>query len=318
MGLPTSHTPSFDNGLPPSLLPDSLKGITTHLLWAHSDPDSSSCTRPCPIDDPHVYGHCHFPYAFLNDYTQMPNSIPMYPYDFVNPSFRTGVGMELEECGAEIMSPEQFIHHFNTEHRHELSNVMSMKLGGEYNLPSAVPSTSSSANPFDMALMSSQTSLKEPSPMTPLSTPLTAVEIELTDPTRRRSPSNLSLSEGNHGRMAPDWENKCLWCDDLGSEMCGKTFSDPGELFAHVNAAHIKHLVKGPRGFRCGWENCRREDDGKDGFPQRSKIERHMQTHIERKFGKPAPIIQSRKANRPQTSHTAATIAGRSSLPNRP
>lgn len=282
-GLPTSHAP-FDNYLPPSLLPDNLRGITTHLLWAHSDPNSSSCTRPCPIDDPHVFGHCHFPYPFLDGYTQIPDSMPMYPYDFVSTPFKTGIRTGSEECGAEILSPDEFIQHFNAEHRQELASVMSKKLGTGYSLPSTVPSSSSSANPFDMTLLSSQASLKEPSPMTPLSNPHDSAEIERTGLSRRRSPSDISLTDATHGQTAPDWENRCLWCDDIGSEVCGKTFADAGELFAHVNAVHIKQLSKGPRGFRCGWENCRREDDGKDGFPQRSKIERHMQTHIERKF----------------------------------
>lgn len=283
-GLPTSHT-QFDNSLPTSLLPDNIRGITSHLLWAHSDPNSSSCTRPCPIDDPDVFGHCHFPYPFLDGYAQIPDSMPMYPYDFVHPPFKTGTRPGSEECGAEILSPDEFIQHFNAAHRQDLASVMSKKLGTGHSLPSTVPSTSSSANPFDMSLMSSQVSLKEPSPMTPLSSSQDNTESDRTDLARRRSASDTSLTEATNGHSSsPDWENRCLWCDDAGSGVCGRTFGDPGELFAHVNAVHIKHLTKGPKGFRCGWENCRREDDGKDGFPQRSKIERHMQTHIERKF----------------------------------
>ena len=212
----------------------------------------------------------------------MPDSMPMYSFDFLNQSFKPTTGPE--ECGAQITSPDDFIQHFNAEHRQDLANAMSTRLGGNQTLLSAGASTTtSSANPFDISLLSSQESLKNPSPLTPLSTPHEPLENDYAK--HQYSPSHLSLPDADHTTTAieTEWEHKCLWCHDLGSEPCGKIFADAGELFTHVNTAHIKHLVKGPKGFRCGWETCRREDDGKDGFPQRSKIERHMQTHIERK-----------------------------------
>jgi hypothetical protein len=83
--------------------------------------------------------------------------------------------------------------------------------------------------------------------------------------------------------MGLDWENKCLWCEKEGGAVCGQTFGNAEELFTHVNAAHIKSLTKGPTGYTCLWQTCNREAEGKKPFPQRSKIERHMQTHIGRK-----------------------------------
>ncbi|KAL1882732.1 hypothetical protein VTK73DRAFT_1252 [Phialemonium thermophilum] len=277
MGLPTPHS-EFGHNHPPLFLPDRLKGITSHLLWAHSDPSSSSCTRPCPIDDPHVFGHCQFPYSLMPEYSHMPDAMSLYSYDLVHPSFRPGVG--LEECGAEIMSPDEFIQHFNTQHRHELESAMLLDFTNDQRLPSTAPSVGSSGNFFDTSLVSPTSSLKELSPLTPLSTPHETGEGDAACTRHQRSSSNTSLSDKHIGAGS---ENRCLWCDEVGSEVCGLCFSTPSELFSHVNSAHIKHLTKGPKGFRCGWENCRREDDGKDGFPQRSKIERHMQTHIEHK-----------------------------------
>jgi hypothetical protein len=93
--------------------------------------------------------------------------------------------------------------------------------------------------------------------------------------------------------MAPDDGVRCLWRAAPGSPICGKTFHDPTVLYEHVVSVHIKTLAKGANGFRCGWEHCPRESDGKDGFPQRSKIERHMQTHIGREFFTPGVVQES-------------------------
>jgi hypothetical protein len=84
--------------------------------------------------------------------------------------------------------------------------------------------------------------------------------------------------------MGADEEHRCLWREEGSSEICGHLFADAEDLFKHASETHIKNAQKGAQGFRCGWDDCPRSEVGAAGFPQRSKIERHMQTHIGRKL----------------------------------
>lgn len=90
--------------------------------------------------------------------------------------------------------------------------------------------------------------------------------------------------------LQPGDEFKCFWCETAESVPCGLEFGNAEELHKHVVSDHVRTLPKGPNGFCCGWEKCRRGQDGKPGFPQRSKIERHMQTHTGSKYLTLAPI----------------------------
>jgi hypothetical protein len=69
----------------------------------------------------------------------------------------------------------------------------------------------------------------------------------------------------------------CMWEVSQGA-VCGCTFQDDTELQTHIQSVHTARLRKSD-GFYCMWKGCARRNTGKDGFAQRSKLDRHMQSH---------------------------------------
>ncbi|KAK4218735.1 zinc-responsive transcriptional regulator ZAP1 [Rhypophila decipiens] len=269
----------------PNLLPNAFghnfAPIIDHALVAHSDPDSSSCTRsPCLLDDPRNYGNgnCHLPLVYQNPalFNRL-HSIMEEPDMQMNPIF--------PECGAEISNPEAFLEHYNQQHRPSYKELVSslqdsLQVNPRPQQGQAIASNGtnsrSPATPFDTS--DSGASANTPSPLTPLSHSVEMADVKQTHP----SPSRSMTEESESGTvdMEADREHRCLWRENPTADVCGQIFADSGELFDHSVNRHIKHAVKGPDGFSCGWLGCPRSAQGASGFPQRSKIERHMQTHI--------------------------------------
>ncbi|KAL2017818.1 hypothetical protein VTK56DRAFT_1620 [Thermocarpiscus australiensis] len=260
--------------LPPGLLPDPVCNIANHLLVAHSDQDSSACTRPCPLDDPQNYSYCHLP-LYLN-------SAPLDQYTSVGSDLQMNNGFV--ECGAEIHDPESFLAHFNSQHRPLFVtgalNPTRASAGMHHRTVFAsTDATSSPATPPDASASASSTLSGMPSPLTPLSNSVEMSDAKPESSPRARSTS-IASSASEPLELGGDEEHRCLWRDEGCSEICGEIFADAEELFRHASEVHIKHAQKGAQGFRCGWDDCPRSEPGAAGFPQRSKIERHMQTHI--------------------------------------
>lgn len=69
-------------------------------------------------------------------------------------------------------------------------------------------------------------------------------------------------------------EHLCRWLC-LDGIACGQKFASNKELQDHCKSDHVKNLKKGPNGFCCTWWGCARPGP----FSQKSKLERHMQTH---------------------------------------
>ncbi|KAK0733893.1 hypothetical protein B0T26DRAFT_686276 [Lasiosphaeria miniovina] len=253
-----------------SWLPSNNSGgnITSHILVAHPAKTQSNCTRPCPLDDPRNYSNCHVPMVY-------DNPSPFDQYGSVGSDLQ--LNQDHPVCGAEIPDPEAFLAHFNARHRPfftsnapELANT----LHGQVVLPSNEAMSSSPITPLDTTDSGASTST--PSPFTPLSN-----NMDISDMKQSQSRSHSVVSsEATPFIAGPDDEHRCLWREESSSEICGQVFEDPGDLFTHTANDHIKYAKKGSEGFRCGWDDCPRSGPDATGFPQRSKIERHMQTHI--------------------------------------
>jgi hypothetical protein len=71
----------------------------------------------------------------------------------------------------------------------------------------------------------------------------------------------------------------CKWQVRLQG-ICGHVLGDEEALHNHVTTAHLSDLTK-KEGYLCRWLGCRRveKDPKAQTFPQRGKLERHMQTH---------------------------------------
>ncbi|KAM0564156.1 hypothetical protein ACHAPJ_000365 [Fusarium lateritium] len=74
--------------------------------------------------------------------------------------------------------------------------------------------------------------------------------------------------------MSGDADFTCQWLCDNGV-LCSKKFGGNKELQDHCKNEHVKNLKKGENGFCCTWYGCIRPGP----FSQKSKLERHMQTH---------------------------------------
>ncbi|KAH7171115.1 hypothetical protein EDB81DRAFT_190640 [Dactylonectria macrodidyma] len=72
-----------------------------------------------------------------------------------------------------------------------------------------------------------------------------------------------------------EYASVCHWLGEDGT-LCDHSFENQEQLQAHCKDHHLKDLKKTPgSGFYCSWSACTR----KTPFSQKSKLERHMQTH---------------------------------------
>ncbi len=275
--------------LPQHFLTGQLSTITNHLLAAHGDPTSfASCTSSCPLDNPETYSYCHMPLS--------EDSAGFGQFNSVGADFQ--LSQRFVECGAEIHDAQSFLAHFNSQHRHYFTTdapslLQTVTEAQHQQHPQQVLAStevmSPPATPLDTS--DSGTSPGTPSPLTPLSNSVEMTDAKPEASLHLRSMSvDSSAAEHSVEPGADEEEHKCLWREEGSHNICGEIFTDAEELFKHASETHIKHAQKGSQGFRCGWDECPRSEPGATGFPQRSKIERHMQTHIGRKL---VPATQS-------------------------
>jgi hypothetical protein len=76
---------------------------------------------------------------------------------------------------------------------------------------------------------------------------------------------------------------RCLWV--INGEECGQPFANTGALQNHIQEHHTATLKKAD-GFVCQWSGCsRRQNQATSaGFAQRSKLDRHIQSHTGCKY----------------------------------
>lgn len=69
----------------------------------------------------------------------------------------------------------------------------------------------------------------------------------------------------------------CRW--EIGHDIvCGQTFETNALLQNHIQQVHTACLRKA-HGFTCQWKGCPRRERGGESFAQRSKLDRHIQSH---------------------------------------
>lgn len=97
---------------------------------------------------------------------------------------------------------------------------------------------------------------------------LRSVSVASTSLTEPFSPSK------EHQVMGPDNLFTCRWVLPNG-DVCGELLENNEQLQNHCKNSHLVDLAKTEEGYACGWHACGR----KTTFTQKSKLERHMQTH---------------------------------------
>lgn len=70
---------------------------------------------------------------------------------------------------------------------------------------------------------------------------------------------------------------QCMWLDDKTELPCNKWFDCARALDEHCRQDHVKPMERSEGGYRCRWQMCPRRN--KDHFPQRGKLNRHLQVH---------------------------------------
>lgn len=266
-----------------------MGSVANHLLIAHDDSNLQPCTTPCPLGDPSIYTQCHMPVFNNTDAFNQFNLQQMNQLNRINQ--RNQLNQMLQECGAQYHDPEAYAAHFFSHHKVQFANMPpppSTRPGQMRGFQNHnIISSRETMSPPEPALDTSDTtaSLGTPSPLTPTST-----KVEMTDVKHSRSLSIVTSTDDDDNVKMETEEHCCLWREEGASEICGFVFDDAEALFRHASNCHIKHAQKRPgdQGFRCGWDDCPRSAPGASGFPQRSKIERHMQTHIGRKIPPPS------------------------------
>jgi hypothetical protein len=245
--------------------------LATHILQYHDPRNAVDHVRPCMADHPDLaVPKCTLPRAVNGD---------VISHGFSHNS-------EDFTCGFEVNTVDQYANHIFEDHWQ--MNLLNSDLFGLSHTTqvdergSLVPSRSSISSysfntsgphfsPSDTSIpnMSSVSSIA-PSPTSRATTPLAQPE-ELSIEAK-----SIEISPGS--ATAADAETAvdciCQW-KMTGDKICGMRFKDANDLHTHTKNDHLKDMTRQRPGFRCQWDNCTRTNV----FGQKSKLERHIQTH---------------------------------------
>lgn len=248
--------------------------LATHILQYHDPRNTVDHVRPCMADHPNLaIPKCTLPRAVDGDV--LSHGLTHHLEDFA--------------CGFEVNTVDQFANHIFEDHWQ-----MHMLNSDIFGLPqttqaedrfSLVPSRSSISSysfntastggpqfsPSDSSLQNLSTvSSIPPSPTSQATTPLAQPE-ELAIEAKSTETESISATASD-AEAAVDCI--CHW-KIAGDKICGMQFKDANDLHTHTKNDHLKDMTRQRPGFRCQWDNCTRTTV----FGQKSKLERHIQTH---------------------------------------
>ncbi|KAK1241544.1 hypothetical protein MKX08_001518 [Trichoderma sp. CBMAI-0020] len=249
--------------------------LATHILQYHDPRNTVDHVRPCMADHPDLaIPKCTLPRAVVNG-------------DFLSHGF--SYNSQDPTCGFEVNTIDQFANHLFEDHWQ--MQIVNSDLFG---LPqttqvedrfSLVPSRSSiSSYSFNTAstsgpqLSPSEISLQNmsavssiaASPTSRATTPLAhPEELTIDAPSTETAPISATVSDAE-----PAVDCICQW-KMVGDKICGMRFKDANDLHTHTKNDHLKDMSRQHPGFCCQWHGCTRTNV----FGQKSKLERHIQTH---------------------------------------
>jgi hypothetical protein len=256
--------------------PSALWGLSSHIVNVHSDRSLSNCGQQCPIQYPGLHTFCPLPKE---------DGMPAVGYGYPGPYNLYGNGENLSAnftpCGANTLNGTGFLNHFYTMHYpNQFEPVRPSQDSGSISLSASPFGPPKEIQDRSPPFLDFDNQIKQSSPVTPFS----SREPESVEITTRRHDSAVELSTGASSpestTSGPEGDGICSWRDPDSKDRCGRHFADEKELHEHVLKSHIRNLEKGDQGYICCWQDCKRSCGEKPGFSQRSKIERHMQTHV--------------------------------------
>ncbi|KAL7789420.1 hypothetical protein V8C37DRAFT_386474 [Trichoderma ceciliae] len=246
--------------------------LATHILQYHDPRHSVDHVRPCMADHPNLaIPKCTLPKTVDGDVLSH------------------GLGHNLEDfaCGFEVNTVDQFASHIFQDHwqmhmpnselfslsqcsqaEDQFSLIPSCTSISSYSL-NAASTSEPQFSPSESSMQNlSVVSSLSPSPTSQATTPLAQHEESPAEP----------ISTELTPILAEDSETvvdcTCQW-KLSGGKVCGMQFKDANDLHTHTKNDHLKEMTRQHPGFRCHWENCTRITV----FGQKSKLERHLQTH---------------------------------------
>lgn len=258
--------------------------LATHILQYHDPRHSVDHVRPCMADHPNLaIPKCTLPKTAGGD------------------ALSHGLGhnnLEDFACGFEVSTVDQFANHIFEDHWHmHMSNSDLFGLSQPSQMEdrfSLVPSRTSissyslnGTSIHEPQFSPSATSMQNLSVVSSLSPPTSQATTPLVQPEELPTePISAKLSPIPGGDSEAAVDCTCQW-KIAGGKICGMQFKDANDLHNHTKNDHLKEMTRQHPGFRCHWEGCTRTTV----FGQKSKLERHIQTHTGCKS--PIPALDS-------------------------
>ncbi|KAL5614359.1 hypothetical protein BROUX41_004465 [Berkeleyomyces rouxiae] len=224
--------------------------------------ESHQHKRPCIADNALFWPNtCHLPRHDYSDISMLLQD--QSPYT-----------LPLQECGMALADPAQAHVHLRQVHRLSTEEMQSSFLTqipcsmGIFEMDSAPHSQWPPTSEEDARLASKVTGMSASS----LTSPPTSGP---------GTPATNIIDDGNIMSLHPPaldmkHSNRCEWLD--GDHLCGLMFETEEQLNMHLLHDHAKACTRKGSEFICCWQSCPRRVENK-GFGQRSKLERHLQTH---------------------------------------
>lgn len=282
-----------DGSYGPSPQPANVE-LFSHIFQYHGPSDShTDHMRPCLADNPNIFGsRCPLPDPTSNE------PISHTSDNGQSPGLR---------CDFTAEDPARFTDHLLSAHRWHLQSLTNLNaalgyiawnqlrqgygninqgFGGANRANNSLSGSPLQAfypnvngGPVGQTSTSATPGTDSPISTTPLPTPdspLTAHSLEPGSESILESRDTSPVTGRPGQSLGPQNAYQCFWGDPETGEPCGQNFGNSDELDSHCKAAHTKNLAKGPGGFQCSWESCKR---GKDFFLTKAKLNRHLQTH---------------------------------------
>ncbi|KXH37885.1 zinc-responsiveness transcriptional activator [Colletotrichum simmondsii] len=214
----------------------------------------TTCIRPCMTENRNLPTRCPLPHQAHAHQGEL-------DFSFCIPDPSSG----FVPCGAELNGVEDWASHFQEQHviapegehtnyshasQHSYPNLMAPNRQSDY-LPGGLPDPAHAAQDKESTT----------SPLSGLqasSSPQPSLATAQTQPSPDKPGAEVFT---------------CQWV--VAGQMCGMSYSNDDALQMHCKERHIVNLGKTDAGYKCCWEGCARDGH----FTQKSKLERHLQTH---------------------------------------
>lgn len=240
-------------------------------LWLQHDPNqpNAQCAQPC-LFNTYSASHVRCP---MPQFTHTHSHTESFCQPTVNDP-----GYNLT-CGDVFSSAWEWVNHFNEQHRNThnadcLAAFFPQSFPGNYlDFGHSGLGHGHHQHSHDMSrLEQDEQSIRRSSSIS------TGTVTNMSEDVNQRSSITPATEDSAH---TMEGQAICKWVVSEVDGVCGKAFATDEALHAHCRQAHILPLDKVGDGFPCLWEKCRRQHkpDGKGKFGQKSKLERHLQTH---------------------------------------